>query len=600
MIKLSDYVMRFLADQGVKHVFMLPGGGAMHLNDSLGQCQAIEFVCTLHEQAAAIAAEAYARVNNELGVALVTTGPGGTNAITGVVGAWLDSTSVLVLSGQVKRSDLIGNSGLRQLGVQEVDIVSIVRPVTKYAVTVLEPESIRYHLEKAVHLARSGRPGPVWIDIPLDVQAAKIEEAGLTGFDAQHEPSPPAGSNVAEAVAQTIDLFNRCERPILLAGNGIRVAGAEGDFRQLVERLDVPVLTTRLGVDLIPASDPRLVGMPGGIAPRGANFALQNSDFLLILGARLDMALIAYAPERLARAAKKVMVNIDGGEIAKLRGTIDVPVVADVRAFMRGLLQRAGSIPVKDRTAWTNRCRDWKVRYPFVRPEHLARQDAISLYAFSKVLSDELAEGDVVLPGAAGFTAEIFLTALEAKPGQRIFHNKGTGAMGLCQPSAIGACLAAGRRRTVCVDGDGGFQMNIQELETVKRLGLPVKFFVVNNNGYASIRASQQGYFNRLTGADATSGLTLPDLVEIGKAYGLSTVRIHDPTCMRDEIRRVLAAPGPVLCDVVTIPDESRGPRVSAMQKPDGTMVSKPLEDMWPFLEREEFLANMIVPPLAE
>ncbi len=599
-MKLSDYVMHFLADAGVRHVFMLPGGGAMHLNDSLGHCRDIEFVCMLHEQAVAVAAEAYARVHNHLGVALVTTGPGGTNAITGVVGAWLDSTPVMVLSGQVKRSDMIGTSGLRQLGVQEVDIVSIVRPVTKYAVTVLEPELIRYHLEKAVTLSRSGRPGPVWLDIPLDVQAATIDETSLQRFDPQSEPLAPAGADVDDAVARTIKLLNCSERPILLAGNGIRVAGAEGDFGRLVERLGVPVLTTRLGVDLIAADNPWLVGMPGGIAPRGANFALQNSDFLLILGARLDMALIAYAPERLARAAKKVMVNIDGGEITKLRGVIDLPVVADVGEFLRRMLDQVDRVEPKDRQAWTGRCRDWRVRYPFVRPDHLARQDAISLYAFSKVLSDELADDDVVLPGAAGFCAEIFLTAMEAKAGQRIFHNKGTGAMGLCQPAAIGACLAAGRRRTVCVDGDGGFQMNIQELETVQRLNLPVKFFVINNGGFASIRSSQQSYFHRLTAADATSGLTLPDLVEVAKAYGLATVRISDPRTMREQVCQVLRTPGPVLCDVMTIPDEPREPRVSAMQRPDGSMVSKPLEDMWPFLPREELLANMIIPSIEE
>jgi acetolactate synthase-1/2/3 large subunit len=601
MMKLSDYVARFVADLGVKHVFLLPGGGAMHLNDSVGNCPGLEFVCNLHEQAAAIAAEAYARVTNNLGVVMVTTGPGGTNAITGVAGAWLDSTPVLVLSGQVKRSDMIGNSGLRQLGVQEIDIVSIVRPITKYAVTVMEPESIRYHLEKAVYLARKARSGPVWIDIPLDVQSASIDGANLRGFDPKEVESPQQeNSDVGRAAAETIALLNRAERPIILVGNGVRLAGAAADFLRLVQCLGAPVLTTRLGVDLIPADHSLLVGMPGGIAPRGANFALQNSDCLLILGSRLDMALIAYAPERLARCAKKIMVNIDGGEIEKLRGIIDVPVVADVGDFIRELIAQSGRLGPRNWQSWIERCREWKVRYPFVRPEHLTQQEEISLYAFSKVLSDELTGDDVVLPGAAGFTAEIFLTAFEAKAGQRVFHNKGTGAMGLCQPSAIGACLASGRRRTIGVDGDGGFQMNIQELETVKRLDLPIKFFVVNNGGYASIRASQQGYFHRLTAADATSGLSLPDLMKTAKAYGLASERIADPKTMREQVRQVLATPGPVLCEVKTIPDEPRGPRVSAMQKPDGTIVSKPLEDMWPFLNRDEFLANMIVPPIEE
>jgi acetolactate synthase-1/2/3 large subunit len=602
-VKLSDFVMQFVADQGVKHVFMLPGGGAMHLNDSLGQCKDLAFVCNLHEQAAAVAAEAYARVTNNLGVAMVTTGPGGTNAITGVAGAWLDSTPMLVLSGQVKRSDLVGNSGLRQLGVQEIDIVSIVRSITKYAVTVMEPESIRYHLEKAVYLAKKARSGPVWIDIPLDIQASMIDETSLRGFDPKElESQPEERTDVVGAVAKTIELLHRAERPIVLVGNGVRLAGAEADFLRLVQKLGVPVLTTRLGVDLIPADDPHLVGMPGGIAPRGTNFALQNSDCLLILGSRLDMALIAYAPKRLARCAKKIMVNIDGGEIRKLGGIVDVPVVADVGDFIRELIAQADRVRIGSGQwgPWIERCREWKTRYPFVRPEHFAHDDEISLYAFSKVLSDELACDDVVLPGAAGFTAEIFLTAFEVKAGQRVFHNKGTGAMGLCQPAAIGACLASNQHRTVAVDGDGGFQMNIQELETVKRLNLPVKFFVVNNGGYGSIRSSQQGYFHRLTAADATSGLSLPNLQELAKAYGLASVRVSDPKCMREQVRQVLAMSGPVLCEVVTIPTEPREPRLSTMQRPDGSLVSKPLEDMFPFLDREEFLANMIVPPLEE
>jgi acetolactate synthase-1/2/3 large subunit len=595
--KLSDYVFRFLADRGVEHVFMLPGGGAMHLNDSLGRCRGLGYVVNLHEQAAAIAAEAYARVTNNLGVALVTCGPGGTNALTGVAAAWLDSTPCLFLSGQVKRADLTGSRGLRQLGVQEIDIVSMVRPITKYAVTIMEPDSIRYHLEKAVWLAKSGRPGPVWIDIPLDVQAASIDPAALPGFVL---PIPPVEGLIAAGVTRVIELLNASQRPILLAGNGIRLAGAQQEFLALVERLEIPVLTTRLGVDLIPDAHPRLVGMPGGIAPRGANFALQNADWLLILGARLDMALIAYAPEKLARAARKIMVNIDPAEIAKLGPAIDVPLACDVGRFLRELAGQAGRIVPRDRTAWQQRCRRWKADYPFVLPEHRAETRGISVYAFSEILCDELAGDDVVLPGNSGLACEIFLTAFKVKAGQRVFHNKGTGAMGFCQPAAIGACLASGRRRTIAVDGDGGFQLNVQELETVKRLGLPVKFFVVNNQGYASIRASQQGHFGRLTAADTTSGLTLPDVVRQAEAYGLPSVRLSDPADLRRQLRAVLETPGPVVCEVVVLADEPRQPRVASVQRPDGSMVSKPLEEMWPPLPREEFLANMIVPPLEE
>jgi acetolactate synthase-1/2/3 large subunit len=594
-MKLSDYVIWFIAEQGVKHVFMLPGGGAMHLVDSLGRCKDMEYVCNLHEQASAIAAEAYARVTNNLGVALVTTGPGGTNAITGVAGAWLDSTPCLFISGQVKRADMKGDLGVRQLGVQEIDIVSIVRPITKYAVTITDPLRVRYHLEKAVYLAKSGRPGTVWIDIPLDVQASTINPESLDRFDPEEIEQPLDHGAVENHVAQVIELLNRSERPVILAGNGIRLADAHTDFLWLVDLLCVPVLTTRLGVDLIPASHGLCCGMPGSIASRGANFTLQNSDCLLILGARLDMALIAYAPDKLARAAKKIMVNIDPAEIQKVKNIIDIQACMDAGLFIRELLKQSDRIRSMDSSDWNNKCREWKLRYPFVLPDHHAKTAGVSVYAFSDILSDELSEEHIILPGNAGNACELFLTAFKVKAGQRVFHNKGTGAMGFSQPAAIGACLASGRRPTVCVDGDGGFQLNIQELETIKRLNLPIKFFVINNNGYASIRSSQLNYFGRLTGADPTSGLTLPDTIKIAEAYGLNTARVSDPKNLRQQIKEVLNASGPVVCDVTVIPDEPRAPRVSSMQRPDGSMVSNPLEDMWPFLDRDEFNSNMII-----
>ena len=599
-MKLSDYVMEFVAAQGVKHVFMLPGGGAMHLNDSLGRSERLEFVAMQHEQAAAIAAEAYARVTNTLGACLVTTGPGGTNSVTGVAAAWLDSTPVLFLSGQVKRADLKGNRGLRQLGVQETDIVSIVSSITKYAVMVVDPATIRYHLEKAVYLARLGRPGPVWIDVPLDVQAAQIEPERLSGFDAAEVEKPWEKVPLDDLARQTIRLLNQSERPVILVGNGARLAGGETLFRQLAGELGVPVLTTRLGIDLLPASHPLCFGMPGGIASRAANFTLQNSDFLLALGTRLDMALIAYAPQRLARAAKKVMVNIDAAEIHKLGSIIDVAVEADAKRFLETMLAWRDEIQPRDRAPWLERCRQWRTRYPFVQPEQRAEGRGISLYAFSDLLAEELSEGDIVLPGSAGFVAEIFLTAFKCKAGQRVFHNKGTGSMGLSQPAAVGACLAAASRRTIAIDGDGGFAMNIQELETVARLNLPIKFFVINNGGYASIRSSQRNYFGRLTGADSTSGLSLPDYVKVAKAYGIQARRISRPTALRKALRSVLQQPGPAICEVMVLPDEPRIPRAASAQGPNGSMVSKPLEDLYPFLDRKEFRENMLVPALDE
>jgi acetolactate synthase I/II/III large subunit len=601
MMKLSDYVMGKVADAGVSDVFMLPGGGAMHLNDSLGRQRGLTYICNLHEQASAMAAEAYARVTNNLGVAMVTTGPGGTNTVTGVVGAWLDSTPVLFLSGQVKRADLKGASGLRMLGVQEVDIVSIVASITKYAVTVVDPMSVRYHVEKALYLARNGRRGPVWLDFPLDVQAAQIEPESQRPFDpAELLGSMPNADPSDADVQRVVELLERSERPVILVGNGVRLAGAGDRFTRLIEKLGVPVLTTWLGLDLIAGDHPLHFGRPGSIAPRGANFTLQNSDLLIVLGARMDLALTAYAPDRLARGAKKVMVDIDPAEISKMGTTIDVPIAADAGAFIDSMLRHVGARDTYRRDAWLARCRDWRTRYPLLRREHTATSGEVSMYYFSDVLSDELTGDDVLAPGSSGFASEIFLLNLRVKAGQRVFHNRGTGAMGFGLPASIGACVASGRKRTICVDGDGGFQMNIQELATVANLALPIKFFVINNRGYASIRTSQRNYFNLLVGADETSGLRLPDVRKVAEAYGIPTTLIDEPEHLRGRIRDVLDTTGPVVCEVRVPPDEPRGPRVASAQRLDGSMVSKPLEDLWPFLNREEFLANMIVPAIEE
>lgn len=605
-MKLSDYIFQFVAELGIKHVFMLSGGGAMHLDDSLGRCKQIEYVCNLHEQACAIAAEAYAKVTSDLGVALVTTGPGGTNSITGVAGAWLDSTPCLFISGQVKRPDLKGTSGLRQLGVQEVDIVSLVAPITKYAVTVTDPSSIRYHLERAVYLARRGRPGPVWIDVPLDVQAAPIDESTLPKF----EPEPETAalfdeSRMREQVAQVVELLNQSERPLLLAGSGIRLARAGSDFLALVDRLAIPAeAATSLGIDLMPGDHPLFFGRPGPIAPRYANFILQNCDLLIAVGARLDMAMTAYAHEKLARGAKKVMVDIDPAEIAKMKTTIHVPVQADAGAFLREFLKRTepnSEYRPRDCSAWISRCRQWRERYPVVLPEHREPGGMVSTYHLTEVLCQEMNGDDVIASGSSGNAIELFHLCFQHKAGQRVIHTRGLGAMGFGIPAAIGACLAAGRRRTICLDGDGGFHLNIQELETVARLKLPIKFFVINNNGYASIRISQAGYFQgRLCGADPTSGVTLPDLLKISEAYGIRAVRLADQNDLRSRVAALLNEPGPLVVDVLVPPDEVRAPRVISVPRPDGSMVSKPLEDLWPFLPRDEFLSNMIVPVISE
>jgi acetolactate synthase-1/2/3 large subunit len=608
-MKLSDYVLKFVADLGVTNVFLVTGGGAMHLNQSLASETRLTSICNSHEQASAICAEGYAKATNGLGVCMVTTGPGGTNAVTGVAGAWLDSTPTLFLSGQVKRPDRMFDAtgkplGMRQLGVQEVDICAIVGPITKYAVTILEPTDIRYHMEKAVYLALHGRPGPVWIDIPLDVQATPIDETTLRSFDPAEFANDAAihgTSNIAEEVTRTIEAFNACDRPLLFAGNGIRLARAEAEFEQLRKLLGVPTVATWCAADLVPSDDPTYVGRPGSVAARGANFALQNCDFLLALGVRLDFAITGYAPQNLAREAHKIAVDIDAAELGKLHPYLQQPVCADAKVFLTALLARKSELKPRDLKPWLARCADWKTRYAVVTDEHRKPEGLVSIFNLSEVLGNEVSAEDRLVVGNSGSGIEIYLLACPTLHSQRLYHTAGLGSMGYAIPMAIAVSIANPGREVIAVDGDGGFMFNIQELETIHRLQLPIKFFVLNNDGYSSIRASQKAYFGDASiGADKNTGLTIPDLSAVGQAFKLGTYVIKDQTNLNADVRKVLDMKGPVLCDVNVLPDEVRAPRLQSYQKEDGSFVSKPLEDLFPFLSREEFLANMIVKPLPE
>lgn len=590
-MKLSDYLVHRIASEGVKDVFLVPGGAAMHLNDSLGKSADLNFVTNLHEQASAIAAEAYAKVTENLGVAMVTAGPGGTNAVTGVAGAWLDSTPCLFVSGQVKRDDLKRDSGVRQRGVQEIGITDIVGPVTKYAVTITNPDSVRYHFDKAIFLARSGRPGPVWLDLPLDVQAADVDVESLSGFS---DPADAAGPpDLTEHVERTLALLKSSRRPALLIGNGVRLAGARTEIRELIDRLQIPVLTTWLALDLIPDSHPLFAGRPGSVAPRGANFTIQTCDLLLAIGARLDNVLCGYSQSNFAKHAKKVVVDIDAAELRKFPWEPDISVNADAMVFITGLLSRLGSGRSSADSRWLEQVKDWKERFPIVLPEHRANAGRVSVYGLSDILSEELTPGDVFVNGSSGSAIEILLHSFRIREGQRFLHTTALGAMGFAVPASIGACIAAGKRRVVVADGDGGFQFNIQELETIRRLNLPIKFFVLNNQGYSSIRGPQRNYFGRLVASDDSSGLTLPDLERISSAWNIPFRRISDASNLREKVRETLRSPGPIICDVNLIPDEDRVPRIYSRIRDDGSMESSPIEDLYPPLRREELASIM-------
>ncbi|NMC31369.1 MAG: thiamine pyrophosphate-binding protein [Veillonellaceae bacterium] len=591
LMKLSDYVMQYLAARGVRDVFTLPGGGCMHLTDSLGRTPELNHVCMLHEQAAAIAADAYAQYRGGFGVCLVTTGPGGTNAITGVCASWIDSTPVLVISGQVKRADLMSGRGVRQMGNQEVDIVSIIKPVTKYAVTISEPNSIRYHLEKAVQAALTGRQGPVWLDIPLDVQAAVIDEDRLESF------SPDAvmrADELAKVADATVDFLKQAQCPVLLAGCGIRKAGGEAEFNALIDLLQIPVLTTWRAADLIPDNHPCFAGRPGSIAQRGANYTQQRADLLLIIGARLDLPQTAYNHRQFAPKAKKIIVDIDANEIGKLDMPFSLSVEADAKEYICALhaklqeqhWQKSNPNQLCQQN-WLNQTLAWKKQYPVILPEYWASQEqGVNTYCLIDRLSELMDEGDILVPGSSGACAEITMQAFRFKAGQRVLNCPGLGAMGFDLPMALGAAVASNGKRVVCIAGDGGIQLNIQELATMKRLNLPIKLFILNNQGYGSIRNTQRNYFDgRYVCSNEESGLYLPDMIKVAAGYGITNYRLHGNAAMRSETAKILNEPGPCIVDVVTPPDLPTAPRVMSRQKSGGGMETTGMEDLWPEID---------------
>ena len=577
MIKVSDYVIQYLERLGVKHMFMLPGGGAMHLNDSLGRSKKIQYVVCLHEQACAIAAEAYARVTNKPGLLMVTTGPGGTNAITGVAAAYVESTPMVVVSGQVKLADQIRGQGIRQQGMQELDIVSIVEPITKYAAMVTDPQSVKYHLDQAIYQAVHGRKGPVWLDIPLDVQASMVDETSLEGW----APDGQEASGEMDLECQVlgiIETLNRSKRPVLLAGNGIRLADGLEVFGELVECLQVPVLTTWNGIDLIEDNHPLFFGRPGGLGQRYANFVQQNSDFFLSIGARMNLLQTGYNFDGFAREAVKVMVDIDANELKKINVRPQIAVCADAREFIGLLLKHRDKIKAKGRFEWLSYARRMKSKYPIVQKAHWEQDGYANTYALLDAITEQMGQDDIFVSGSSGTCIDVSMQVFRVKKGQRVFSTKGLASMGFGVPATIGACLAGGGRRTVCVNGDGGFQMNIQELETIRRLNLPIKIFVLNNQGYAQIHATQKNIFSgHYVACDRGSHLTMSPVSDVAAAYGLKTFKIQNNQELPQIVKETLAYDGPVICEVIVPIELSAFPKQVSYKRPDGQMESLPL-----------------------
>lgn len=591
MIKLSDYIAKRLRDvYGVRNLFMVSGGGAMHLNDSFGKF--IPYICNHNEQACAIAAEGYARVNQELAVVNVTTGPGGLNCLNGVFGEWTDSVPVLYISGQVKFPTTIASCPqipLRQLGDQEVDIVSVVKPLTKYAKMVTEPNEIKYYLDKAIFEATNGRKGPVWLDIPINVQAALIDENELKEF------VPPQKPVYDLKINEVVNRLKSAKRPLLIAGHGIRLAGMVDVFKELVDKLNIPFVTTFNGFDMISSVHNNFVGRIGTIGQRCGNFALQNADLVICLGTRNNIRQASYNFENFAKNAYKISVDIDEAELDKPTVVPDLKVHADLSEFLPELLKNSDTLD-NISPNWMTFCKKLQDKYSFTNtPEYQQDGEKINVYNFVRRVTELMKENDICVMANATATICTFQTA-EIKENQRFFSNSGDASMGYDLPAAIGACLANGKKNTICFAGDGSIMMNLQELQTIKHNNLPVKIFLLNNDGYISIKQTQNNFFEgRNTGAGRNSGVTVPDFVRVANSFDIEAFRIENPSEVDSAINKMLSADKPMLCEVMVNPNYIFTPKLSSRKLEDGTMISPSLEDMYPFLDRNEYQENMLV-----
>lgn len=599
-IRVADYIFSTLADRGVRHVFLVTGGGAMHLDDALGRESRLAYICNHHEQASAMAAEGYARVAGTVGVACVTSGPGGVNALNGVFGAYTDSIPMLVISGQMKRETLLRSHGLtgrlRQLGDQEVDIIRMAESVTKYAICVTEPETIRYHLERALHLAVTGRPGPVWIDVPVDVQAALVDPSTMRPYDPAEDAVLFDEAALRLQAADVASRLRTATRPVLLGGTGVRLAGAIPEFMELAEKLQIPV-TTAWTHDLLPSDHPLFCGRQGTIGTRAGNFVVQNADLLMIVGSRLCIRQISYNWQSFARHAHTIQVDVDAAELAKPTFRAAQPVHADARHFLRLVLDELGSAatPTASHLTWLDWARERRKLLPVVLPhQRQAVAGTINQYHFVELLFKAAIPGDIFACGDATACITPF-QAGELKAGQRLFSNSGSASMGYDLPAGLGAAIAAPDRRVICLAGDGSLQMNVQELATVAHHRPHMKIFVLNNGGYLSIRSTQANFFKLLVGEGPQSGVTFPDYVALARAYGLNAEML-DAGAPERHLSEILARPGPEV--IVVELDQSQGfePKLSSKRLADGRMVTAPLEDMAPFLERSEFARHMLIP----
>ena len=590
-MKLSDYLISFLVDQGIHHVFQIIGGASVHMVNSIAQRKDIDYICVQHEQAGAMAAEAYSRMTKNLGAAMATSGPGMTNLITGVACAYFDSTPTIYITGQVNTFESKQGRKVRQVGFQETDIVGMVGPLTKFAVRIEDPSLIRYYLEKAAAIARGGRPGPVLLDIPMDIQRAMINPRSLKRFEPRELVADidPKG-DIRKSVRAAIALLQKAKRPVLVAGGAIRYADVVDTFSKLVQAIGAPVVATWSGIDTIHHSHPMYRGQIGVYGNRAANFTVQNSDVLVSIGSRLDTRITGGKPETFARGAKKVVIDIDRAELYKRRGLDpDIGICADIRDVLPVILQELKNVKFPNWRDWKKLTLGWAKKYPSVVPEWYERKILVDPYVFIRTLS-EILDNKAIVVTDCGANLTWTIQAFHVKKGQRLFSAMGNSPMGYSMAAAIGASIALRKRPIICIIGDGGLQINIQELQTIAHYRIPVKLFILNNHSYGIIKQFQEMYFNsRYEGTTPKSGYGVPDFIKIAKAYGLATETIKNHREMRRKIQNIVKHKGPMICDVI-IPDDAKLiPKLS---------FGKPIEDLSPELPREEFLANMLIPTI--
>lgn len=591
-MRVADYIFQFLTDRNADTVFMVSGGQAMFLVDAVFQNKKLNAICTHHEQSAGMSAEAYGRITGKLGIALVTAGPGAVNVINGVAGGWTDSAPMIVISGQSSLAHVQYQQEhpIRQYGIQGINIKPLVEKVTKYFITVDDPSKILYYLGKAYYLALNGRPGPVWIDVPLDVQKMEVPTKLLEEFVPPHDDLDEA--LLRKQVSEALKCLANAQRPVILVGQGVRLGRAVKEFRQLAEKFQIPVITSRLGIDLINSDHKLYVGRPGNYGERAANFAIQNADLIIAAGCRLASALVGHDPKNFGKYARKIVVDIDPEELAKPGIEIDLKIQAQVKSFFTELLKQGGSTALGDHTEWIKQCNYWKEKYPVVL-ESYRKEKPVNSYYFTGKLSELAADDDLVLVDT-GTCFHVACQTWKIKKEQRFLTTGGLSSMGYWV-AGIGACLANKRKRTIVITGDGSLQMNLQEFATIKHNNLPLKIFIFNNNGYLLIRHTQKNFMEgRLLGEGPETGVWCPDALKIAKAYGIKGVRISSADEVTRKIREVMEYKGPVICDVMTPEWQLIIPRISSEKKADGTLVSKPYEDMYPYLSRPELKKNMV------